>query len=69
MAAQEQASAIGQINRAMGEVDQVTQRNAAAAEELSSTAEEVAAAAAVLNDQVAWFKVAGAAGPARPHSV
>ena len=39
-----------------------------AAEELSSTAEEVAAAAGTLNDQVAWFRVAEAAGT-RPRSV
>jgi methyl-accepting chemotaxis protein len=33
---------VNQLNKAMGQVDQVTQRNASAAEELSSTAEEMA---------------------------
>jgi methyl-accepting chemotaxis protein len=47
-------------------VNQITQRNAAAAEELSSTAEELSAQAASLERQVAWFRV-DEAGP-RPAS-
>ncbi len=40
-ASREQASGVNQMNKAMGQVDQVTQRNASAAEEMSSTAEEL----------------------------
>lgn len=55
----EQAASVGQINRAMGQVDQVTQRNAAAAEELSSTAEETNAQAEALLQLVSFFRVTG----------
>lgn len=54
-ASSEQAAGVTQISRAMSQVDQVTQRNAAAAEELSSTAEEMAAQAAALQDMMAFF--------------
>jgi methyl-accepting chemotaxis protein len=43
----------------MAIVDQVTQRNAAAAEELSSTAEELAAQAEALQALVAFFRFRG----------
>jgi methyl-accepting chemotaxis protein len=65
-ASAEQASGVAQINRAMSQVDQVTQRNAAAAEELASTAEEMAAQSEALQQLVSFFKVAGLeAGPDR----
>ena len=48
---------MGQVNRAMASVDQVTQRNASAAEELASTAEEMAAQAKTLEHLVAFFGV------------
>jgi methyl-accepting chemotaxis protein len=54
----EQSSSVQQINRAMSQVDQVTQRNASASEELSSTAEELAAQAEALQQQVAFFRFA-----------
>jgi methyl-accepting chemotaxis protein len=44
-ASREQASGVAQVNKAMGQVDQVTQRNASAAEELAATAEELTAQA------------------------
>jgi methyl-accepting chemotaxis protein len=56
----EQAGGVAQINKAMAEVDQVTQRNAAAAEEMASTAEEMAAQAESLQQVVAFFRVDGA---------
>ncbi len=59
-ASQEQASGVQQVSRAMGVVDQVTQRNAAAAEELSSTAAAMAGEAESLQALVAFFQVAGA---------
>jgi len=59
-ASAEQASGVNQINRAMGQLDQVTQRNAAAAEELSSTAEEMNSQAATLQEAISFFTVHGA---------
>jgi methyl-accepting chemotaxis protein len=60
-ASQEQSSGVAQVSKAMGIVDQVTQRNASAAEELSSTAEEMASQAESLQQLVAFFKVADGA--------
>jgi methyl-accepting chemotaxis protein len=80
-ASQEQSTGVNQINKAMSTVDQVTQRNAAAAEELASTAEEMNAQAESLQQLVGFFRLAGvrereraapprreraAAAPARP---
>jgi methyl-accepting chemotaxis protein len=56
---------VAQVSKAMGVVDQVTQRNASAAEELSSTAEEVAAQAQALQQLVAFFQVREQHGAAR----
>jgi methyl-accepting chemotaxis protein len=52
----EQASGVSQINRAMTQVDRVTQRNAAASEELSSTSEELSAQAQTLRGLMEFFK-------------
>ena len=52
----EQASGVAQVNKAMTQVDQVTQRNAAAAEEFASTAEEMATQAENLQQLVAFFR-------------
>jgi methyl-accepting chemotaxis protein len=56
-ASQEQSAGVGQVSKAMGVVDQVTQRNASAAEELSSTAEEMASQAEALQELMAFFRV------------
>lgn len=53
----EQTSGIGQMNKAMMQVDQVTQRNAAASEELAATAEEMASQAQSLQQLMAFFKM------------
>jgi methyl-accepting chemotaxis protein len=67
-ASQEQSAGVAQVSKAMGVVDQVTQRNASAAEELSSTAEEMSSQAEALQQLVAFFQVNGlGAGPARIH--
>ncbi|HUL60611.1 MAG TPA: methyl-accepting chemotaxis protein [Anaeromyxobacteraceae bacterium] len=58
-ASREQAQGVLQITQAMGRVDQVTQRNAAAAEELSSTSEELASQAGALRQAVSFFRVEG----------
>ena len=75
-ASAEQSSGVSQINRALGQVDHVTQRNASSAEELSSTAEEMASQADAMRRQaeavlqqaenlhrlMAFFRIGGAAG-------
>jgi methyl-accepting chemotaxis protein len=59
-ASHEQASGVAQINKAMGQVDELTQRNASASEELSSTAEELSAQAEALQELIAFFQLPGA---------
>ncbi|HXT96785.1 MAG TPA: methyl-accepting chemotaxis protein [Polyangia bacterium] len=56
----EQATGVQQINRAMSQVDQVTERSATAAEQLASTAEEMTAQAHSLRDLVSAFHKSGA---------
>jgi methyl-accepting chemotaxis protein len=74
----EQSSGVAQINRALGHVDQITQRNASSAEELSSTAEEMASQADAMRRQAEavlkqaeslhrlmdFFRIGGADAPA-----
>jgi len=67
-ASNEQASGVAQINKAMTQVDQVTQRNAAGAEQLASTAEEMASQADALQQLMAFFRVDGTEGR-RPSDV
>jgi methyl-accepting chemotaxis protein len=55
-ASAEQARTVVEINKAMGQVDEVTQRTAAAAEELSATAEEMSAQSESLQQLVAFFR-------------
>jgi methyl-accepting chemotaxis protein len=64
-ASHEQSTGVGHINRAMTEVERVTQRNAASAEELSATAAALSAQAEALQRQVAFFIVAASAEPER----
>ncbi len=66
-ASREQASGVGQINKAMTQVDQVTQRNASASEELASTAEEMASQAEALTQLMSFFKIEGADEGHRVH--
>lgn len=58
-ASREQSSGVNQINKAMGQVDTVTQRNASSAEELSSTSEELASQAESLLQLMDFFKTSG----------
>jgi methyl-accepting chemotaxis protein len=53
----EQASGVEQMNRAMGQVDQVTERNASSAEQLASTAEEMTTQAQALRDLVSVLHI------------
>ncbi|HEX9398728.1 MAG TPA: methyl-accepting chemotaxis protein [Anaeromyxobacter sp.] len=56
-ASQEQGSGVSQINKAMGQVEQITQRNASAAEELASTAQELASQAESLQGVMGYFRI------------
>jgi methyl-accepting chemotaxis protein len=56
-ASREQASGVNQINKAMSQVDQVTQRNASSVEELSSAAEEMSSQAEGMQQLMEFFKV------------
>jgi methyl-accepting chemotaxis protein len=67
-ASMEQASGIGQLNKAMVQVDHVTQRNASAAEELSSTAVQMPSQGAALEERVSYFRLAQEIKPALPTS-
>jgi methyl-accepting chemotaxis protein len=60
----EQAVGVNEIGRALGNVDRVTQRNAASAEELASTAEDMALQAEGLRRHITWFRARGADAPA-----
>ena len=59
-ASDEQSAGVSQINRAMGQVDQVTQQNASAAEELSVTAQQMAGQASSLQELMAFFHLPSA---------
>jgi methyl-accepting chemotaxis protein len=61
-ASAEQAAGVGQMDRAMAQVDEVTQRNASGAEELSSTAEHLDAQAHGLGELMAFFRIGAEAG-------
>ncbi|HYG70443.1 MAG TPA: methyl-accepting chemotaxis protein [Anaeromyxobacteraceae bacterium] len=68
-AAREQSAGIDQVNRAVLEMDKVTQQNAASAEESSSAASELSAQAEQLATMVRGFELERAApSPAAPGS-
>jgi methyl-accepting chemotaxis protein len=64
-ASREQDSGVGQINKAIQQLDQVIQQNAAAAEETSSTTEELATQAQRMQEMIAFFKFEGGNSAAR----
>ena len=51
-AAEEQSRGVSQVNQAIGNMDQVTQANAASSEELAASSEELSAQAMSMNDLV-----------------
>jgi methyl-accepting chemotaxis protein len=59
-ASQEQSSSLHQLNRAVGQMDTVTQTNAAQTEEVAATAESLATQAQELQSFVARFRLEGA---------
>lgn len=58
-ASKEQASGVAQMARSMGQVDQITQRNASASEELAASAEEMSAQADSLRALSDFFSIEG----------
>lgn len=58
-ASSQQAAGVGQINRAMQQMDELTQHGAAAAEELASTSQELSAQAEFLDSLMGRFILAG----------
>jgi methyl-accepting chemotaxis protein len=63
----EQASGIEQLNRALADMDKVTQQNAASSEESSSAAQELASQAQELTVMVGSFKLDRSSGPRSRH--
>ena len=59
-AAHEQSQGIGQVNRAVGQLDQMTQQNAALVEQSAAAAESLRDQAARLTQVVQIFRLAGA---------
>src|SRR5208283_5776594 len=59
-ASKEQSRGIGQVNKALTEMDKVTQQNAANSEESSSAAEELASQAQELAEMIARFSLSRA---------
>jgi methyl-accepting chemotaxis protein len=73
VASAEQSAGVAQVSKAMGQLDHIMQRNAAAAEELSSTAVALSGQAQDLRTRVAFFRIDATvpedvppARPARP---
>ncbi|MDY3553297.1 methyl-accepting chemotaxis protein [Gemmata sp. JC717] len=68
-ASKEQSGGIEQVNKAVSQMDTVTQRNASQTEEMSATAQTLTDQANQLRDLVARFKVSSEPGPTRRVSV
>lgn len=56
-ASQEQSSGVNEVNKAMGQLDQVSQQSASASEELAAIAEELQAQAERLLSSVSFFEL------------
>lgn len=56
-ASHEQVTGVEQITQAMGQLDRVTQNNAALSEELSAAAEEIKSQTQRLKDEISFFRV------------
>ncbi|MBN9520599.1 hypothetical protein J0H58_19110, partial [bacterium] len=65
-ASREQSTGIDQVNKAVAQMDAVTQRNAGQTEEMSATAQTLTDQAAQLRDLVARFKLSDDARPTAP---
>ncbi len=56
-ASKEQTAGIGQVNSALSNMDDITQRNAALAEEASANSENLNSQAQTMNEQVSFFDI------------
>ena len=63
-ASSEQASGIDQVNKALAQMDEVTQQNSALVEENAATAKALETQAQAMNERVAFFRIAPGAGTA-----
>ncbi|WP_081822237.1 methyl-accepting chemotaxis protein [Acidocella facilis] len=64
--AQEQSSGLGQVNSAINDLDQVTQKNAAMVEETSAASHSLTQEAETLAKLIGQFRISDAAARARP---
>ena len=64
-ASQDQSTGAGQINIAMGQMNQITQQNASASEELAATSEEMNAQASQLLELIGFFRLDARDGAAQ----
>ncbi|MFY3386222.1 methyl-accepting chemotaxis protein [Paracidovorax sp. MALMAid1276] len=67
-AASEQSAGIGQVNSSVGEIDRMTQQNAALVEESAAAAESLREQAARLSQVVQQFRLAEAMGHGQHHT-
>ena len=67
-AASEQSAGIGQVNSSVGEIDRMTQQNAALVEESAAAAESLREQAARLSQVVQQFRLAEAMGHGQHHA-
>jgi len=65
-ASREQAGGVTEMSNAMSQVDQVTQKNAAAAEQLSATSEQLSSQAQRLRETMSFFRIDE--GDSSPHA-
>jgi methyl-accepting chemotaxis protein len=65
-ASKQQTSGIEQVNQAVAQMDDITQRNAALAEEASANSENLNAQAVSMAEQMGFFKIDGSAHAHRP---
>jgi uncharacterized phage infection (PIP) family protein YhgE len=66
-AASEQSTGISQVNRSVGEIDRMTQQNAALVEESAAAAESLREQAALLSQVVQQFHLSDSAGSRFDH--
>ena len=66
--AEQQSIGLQQVNTAIGEMDGVTQQNAAMVEQATAATRSLASEAEELAEEVARFRLAGAAAPIRKSS-
>jgi methyl-accepting chemotaxis protein len=59
----EQSTGIEQVNRALNQMDEVTQQNSALVEENAATAKTLEQQAKAMDERVAFFRVEDDAGP------